>query len=88
MKLAVTVVSYFFIPGSNNKNMHPRKHKGNNVVNFQVKIRYTERRGRVGNTPASYSGDPGFKSRPGELLSRLRTFMVFFRPPANLGMVP
>jgi hypothetical protein len=29
----------------------------------------TERRGRVANTPASYVGDPGFKSRPGDRLS-------------------
>jgi hypothetical protein len=29
----------------------------------------TERRGRVVITPASYSGGPGFKSRPGDRLS-------------------
>jgi hypothetical protein len=29
----------------------------------------TERRGRVVNTPASYSGGPGFKSQPGDQLS-------------------
>jgi hypothetical protein len=29
----------------------------------------TERRGRVINTPASYSGGPGLKSRPGHRLS-------------------
>jgi hypothetical protein len=28
----------------------------------------TERRGRVVNTPASYSGGPGFRSGPGDLL--------------------
>jgi hypothetical protein len=29
---------------------------------------YTERRGRVVNTPAFYSESPGFKSRPGDRL--------------------
>jgi hypothetical protein len=37
----------------------------------------TEFRSRVINTPASYSGDPGFKSRPGDRLSWLRVFVVF-----------
>jgi hypothetical protein len=32
----------------------------------------TERCGRVVNTPASYFGSPGFKSRPTDRLSRLR----------------
>jgi hypothetical protein len=30
---------------------------------------FTERRGRVFNIPASYSGGPEFKSRPGDHLS-------------------
>jgi hypothetical protein len=29
---------------------------------------FTERHGRVVNIPASYLGDPGFKSRPGDRL--------------------
>jgi hypothetical protein len=32
----------------------------------------TERRGRVVNTPASYSGSPRFKSGPGDWLFRVR----------------
>jgi hypothetical protein len=35
----------------------------------------TESRGRLFSTPASYSGGPGFKSRPGDRLSRLRFFV-------------
>jgi hypothetical protein len=31
--------------------------------------RVTDRHGRVINTPASYSGGPGFKSQPGDRLS-------------------
>jgi hypothetical protein len=38
----------------------------------------TERRGRVVNTPASYSWGSGFKSRPGDRLSWLRFFVVIF----------
>jgi hypothetical protein len=40
---------------------------------------HTERR-RVVNTPASYSGGPGFKRRPGDRLSWLRVFVVFLSP--------
>jgi hypothetical protein len=32
-------------------------------------IHKTERHGRVVSTPASYSGGPGFKSRPGDRLA-------------------
>jgi hypothetical protein len=38
----------------------------------------TERRGWVVNTPALYSGGPGFKSLPGDRLSWLRFFVFFF----------
>jgi hypothetical protein len=34
----------------------------------------------VGSTPTSYSGDPGFISRPEDWLSSLRLFLVFFSP--------
>jgi hypothetical protein len=40
----------------------------------------TSRHGRVGNFPASYSGDSGFRSQPGDLLSCLRFFVAFLRP--------
>jgi hypothetical protein len=43
-----------------------------------------ERRGRVDNTSASYSGCPWFKSRPGNSLSWLRLFMVFFSPSRQI----
>jgi hypothetical protein len=49
---------------------------------------FTERRGRVANTPASYPGGPGFKSRPGDRLSLLR-FRDFSQSlQANAGIVP
>jgi hypothetical protein len=41
---------------------------------------HTERRGGKFNTPASYSGGPGFKSRPGDRLSCLRFFVVSLIP--------
>jgi hypothetical protein len=44
----------------------------------------TDRRGRVVNTPAWYSGGPGFKSLPGDRLPRLRFFMFFSVPPGKL----
>jgi hypothetical protein len=44
---------------------------------------HTERRDKVVNTPASYSGGPVFKSRPGDLLSWLRVFVVFLSPPGK-----
>jgi hypothetical protein len=37
----------------------------------------------VVNTPASYSGGPGFKHRPGNRLSRLRYFVVFSGIPGK-----
>jgi hypothetical protein len=37
----------------------------------------SESRGQMVNIPASYSGGPGFKSRPGDRLSWLRYFVVF-----------
>jgi hypothetical protein len=40
-------------------------------------LEFTERRGRVVSTPASYLGGPGFKSWPGDRLSWLRFFVVF-----------
>jgi hypothetical protein len=39
-----------------------------------------EHRGRMVITPASYSGDPGFKSWPGKQQSRLRFFVVLLSP--------
>jgi hypothetical protein len=51
-----------------------------------------ERRGRVVSTPASYSGVPGFTSRPGNRLSWLRPFVVFLslsrRMPGYLKIRP
>jgi hypothetical protein len=46
-------------------------------------ILVTESSGRVVNTPASYSGGPRFKSRPGDRLSWLRFFVVFSIPPGE-----
>jgi hypothetical protein len=43
----------------------------------------TERHGRVVNTPASYSGSPGFKSRSTERLSWLRFSWFFSIPPGE-----
>jgi hypothetical protein len=45
----------------------------------------TEHRGRVVNILASYSGGPGFKSRPGDRLPLLRFFVVFF---STTGQIP
>jgi hypothetical protein len=47
-----------------------RKRKDKNLHNYNI---ITERRGRVGNTPVSYSGGPRFKSQ----LFWLRIFVVF-----------
>jgi hypothetical protein len=44
----------------------------------------TERHGRVVYTPASYSGGPGFKSRPRDRLSCPGFFMVFLGPSRRL----
>lgn len=43
-----------------------------------VSVLITERRSRVVNTPSSYSGNPGFESRPSNGLSWLKLFVVFF----------
>jgi hypothetical protein len=37
------------------------------------------------NTPASYSGDPRFKSRPGDRTSWLRSLLVFLRPSKRMA---
>jgi hypothetical protein len=58
---------------------------GGIIMHFIV----TERRGRVHNTPASYSGGLGFKSqhwRPAILIEGFRGFSQFFQ--ANVGIVP
>jgi hypothetical protein len=51
------------------------------VLNFPVfkKMLHgsTEHCSRAVNTPASYSGGPGFKSRPGDRLSWLEVFRGF-----------
>jgi hypothetical protein len=45
--------------------------RATNILNLSVKLVtvLTERRGCVVSTPASYSGGPGFKYRPGHRLS-------------------
>jgi hypothetical protein len=43
----------------------------------------TERHGRVVSIPTSYSGGPGFKSRPGDRLPRLRFSWFFSVPPGK-----
>jgi hypothetical protein len=48
--------------------------------------RETERRSRVVSTPASYSGDTGFKFRPGDRLFWLRFFVFFQSVQANTGI--
>jgi hypothetical protein len=40
-----------------------------NFIPSNADDKITEPRGRVINTPASYSGGPGFKSRPGDRLT-------------------
>jgi hypothetical protein len=44
--------------------------------------------GWVVNTPASYLGGPGFRSRPGDRLSWLRFYWFSSAPAANAGIVP
>jgi hypothetical protein len=44
----------------------------------------TDHHGRVVNTPASYSGDPGFQSWPGDRLSLLRIFVVPLSPSKRM----
>jgi hypothetical protein len=49
----------------------------------------TERRGRVVSTPASYSGDPGFKYRPRRPATLTEVFRCFPQSlQANVGIVP
>jgi hypothetical protein len=45
---------------------------------------FIARRGRVVSSLASYSGGPGFKSRPGGRLPWLRVFMVFLSPSRQM----
>jgi hypothetical protein len=45
---------------------------------------WSERHGRMVRIPASYSGGPGFKSRPGDRLSWVRTFVVLRRPSRQI----
>jgi hypothetical protein len=45
----------------------------------------TERRGRVVNTSASYSGGPGFKSRSRDRPSWLRYFVIFLSPSKRMS---
>jgi hypothetical protein len=49
-----------------------------------VVILATERRGRVVNIPALYSGDHEFTSLPGDRLSSLRFFVVFVGPSRQI----
>jgi hypothetical protein len=54
-------------------------------MNLRVPVQQmTKRRGRVVSTSASYSGGPGFKSRPADMLSRLRIFVVFLGPSMQM----
>jgi hypothetical protein len=46
----------------------------------------TERRGRLVNTSASYSGGPDFKSHSGDRLFRLRPFVVFLAPSGQIAV--
>jgi hypothetical protein len=50
-----------------------------NIIN-----RVTERRGQVVRTRISFSGGPGFKSCPGDWLSWLDFFVVFFSHPRQI----
>jgi hypothetical protein len=50
-----------------------------NLLN--VKSGGTERRGRVVNISAFYSGSPGLKSQPGDWISRLRFLWFYSVPP-------
>jgi predicted SAM-dependent methyltransferase len=52
-------------------------------INFNIILQSmpkTEFRGQVFNTPASYSGGPGFNSRPDTRIYKLRFFMVLLIP--------
>jgi hypothetical protein len=57
------------------------------AYNFYSLLPYllsTKRHGQVVNTPASYSGGPGFKSWLRDWLSWLRFFMVFHSPSRQI----
>jgi hypothetical protein len=49
----------------------------NSAIHRLILHHITERRGRVVSTPASYSGGPGLKSRPGDRLSWQEAFRDF-----------
>jgi hypothetical protein len=51
-----------------------------NISDNYISTTPAECRCRVVKTPASYSGGPGFKSRPGDRLFWLRLFVVFLNP--------
>jgi hypothetical protein len=51
---------------------------------FVPKKILTERRRRIVNTPAFYSGVSGFKFRSGNRLTSLRFFVVFFSPSRQM----
>jgi hypothetical protein len=55
------------------------------IIFKRNQVIFTERRVRVVNTPASYSGSIGHKSRPGNRLSWLRIFGFF---PQSLQATP
>jgi hypothetical protein len=56
---------------------------------FLVHIAPTERRGTVINTPVSYSGGPGFNSRPRRPALLIEDFCGFLQSlQANFGIVP
>jgi hypothetical protein len=50
------------------------------ITNMSFMSDFTKRRGRVVNTPASYSGGVRFKSRAKDWLSGLRIFVGFLSP--------
>jgi hypothetical protein len=63
------------------KSSFPRFISGKAVHHLTIKFQAsTERRGRVVSTPASYSGDPGLKYRPGDRLILTEGFVVFLSP--------
>jgi hypothetical protein len=49
------------------------------------RISATERPGRVGNTPASYSGGPGFDSRPRPRPFLIEIFVVLLSPSRQIS---
>jgi hypothetical protein len=44
----------------------------------------TKHRGQVANTPASYSGDPGFISHPRRPAIQIEVFVVFLSPSRRM----